>query len=77
MRLEIRFPAELLRSPHLRRVLEAEAQAIGRAAGPGMIVDSQAGSRRARASVRTGTVHAMRRQARYQVLSRALGSRRR
>lgn len=76
MKLELRFPAELLRSPQLRRVLEAQARAIAAAAGPGMVVDSQTGRRRVRSSVRTATRRAVRGQAKDLRLTRALQGRR-
>jgi hypothetical protein len=63
---------ELLRSPEVLADLERRARAIAAAAGPGMVVDSEIGPNRARASVRTGTFAARHAEATRRALSRAL-----
>lgn len=63
---------DLLKSPEVLADLERRAEAIAAAAGEGMEVDSQIGSNRARASVRTATFEAMRAEATERRLTRAL-----
>lgn len=63
---------ELLTSPAVRADLERRARAIAAAAGSGMEVDSEIGRNRARASVRTATNAAMRREATERALTRAI-----
>lgn len=63
----------LLRSPEVRRDLEARARRIASAAGPGMVTDSGITSGgRARAAVYTGTVQAIRNERGRKALTRAI-----
>lgn len=62
----------LLRSGPVQSDLQRRANAIARAAGEGMEVDSGTGPNRARASVRTGTREAMEAEARDRALTRAI-----
>jgi predicted GIY-YIG superfamily endonuclease len=52
--------------------LNRRAKNIAKAAGDGMEVDSDVGPNRARASVRTATPEAMRREAQQKALTRAI-----
>jgi hypothetical protein len=74
-----------LNSPEIRKLLRAEGQYAGvgagllrraknmaKAAGEGMEVDYEVGPNRARASVRTATPEAMRREAQDRALTRAI-----
>ncbi|MFF2621243.1 hypothetical protein [Oerskovia jenensis] len=61
-----------LTDPKVRADLERRAGNIAAAAGPGMEVDSQTYSGRARASVRTTTARARRAEARDRALTRSL-----
>lgn len=63
---------DLLRSSEVQADLERRANKIKAAAGPGHEVDVEVGRNRARASVRTDTVEAMRAEARDHKLTRAL-----
>lgn len=63
---------ELLRSAEVQADLARRARAIAAAAGPGMEVDTEVGSNRARASVRTVTTDARRREATERALTRAI-----
>jgi hypothetical protein len=74
-----------LNSPEIRRMLRGEGQYggvaddlnrrarnIAKAAGEGMEVDTEVGPNRVRASVRTATPEAMRREAQDRALTRAI-----
>lgn len=63
---------KLLKSPEVLADLERRARAVAAIAGDGMEVDSGVGPTRARASVRTASIRAMRREARDRILLRAL-----
>lgn len=63
---------ELLRSPEVKANLEARAQRIAAAAGPGHETDSETGPNRARAAVFTATAEARHAEATTRNLSRAL-----
>ena len=65
---------ELLRSPEVLADLERRARNIASTAGPGHEVDSQTGRNRARASVRTDTINAMRDEATDRRLTRSIDS---
>ena len=62
----------ILTSAAVRKDLEARARRIAAAAGSGMVVDSQVGRKRARASVRTATRRAQYREARSRALTIAI-----
>lgn len=62
----------LLRADGVRRDLERRAGAIAAAAGDGMLVKSDDGRTRARASVVTGTAEAMLAESHDRSLSRSL-----
>lgn len=62
----------LLKSAEVQGDLERRARAIAAAAGPGHDVDSRVGATRARASVRTGSAEARRREAQERALTRAI-----
>lgn len=63
---------EYLRSESVEAMLRAKAEAIAAAAGDGFVAESMIGQNRARASVRTDTVEAMRAEAESHLLSRAI-----
>jgi hypothetical protein len=63
---------EVLRSPGVLAELTARAKRIAAAAGPGMEVDTEVGQNRARASVRTATLDAIKAEAEDRALTRAL-----
>lgn len=65
---------EILRSDGVLADLQARAEAVAAAAGPGHVVDSGVGPHRARASVRTDTFEAMWAEAVDRNLSRAFGA---
>jgi len=67
----------LLRSEAVRADLERRARAIAEAAGEGFEVESQVGSNRARASVRTATAEAREAEATDRALTRAIDAGRR
>lgn len=52
--------------------LERRAKNVAKSAGPGMEADSDVGPNRARASVRTATLEARRREANSRTLTRAV-----
>lgn len=56
----------------VEQLLRGSAGRISAAGGPGMEVDYEVGAKRARASVRTATVDAMKVEAKDRALSRAL-----
>ena len=62
---------DLLRSDAVLRDLERRARQIASAAGPGHEVDAEVGRNRARASVRTDSVAAIRAEATTRNLTRA------
>lgn len=62
----------LLRSTEVRNDLERRARRIAAAAGDGMEAESSIGRNRARASVWTATIEAMRAEADEMALTRAL-----
>lgn len=62
----------VLTGPEVRRDLDRRAKRVAKRAGEGMVTDAQVGRHRARASVRTGTYHAMYREARRRELTAAL-----
>ena len=68
---------ELARSPGMKADLLKRAEAIASAAGDGVVVDSNDWTRRTRASVRTQTYRASRREAKDRTLSRAVDAGRR
>ncbi len=63
---------ELLKSDPVRADLEARAQRVAAAAGPGMVADSQVGATRARAGVITATIEARLAEATRKALTSAL-----
>lgn len=63
---------EILRSPAVLADLEARARRIAAAAGPGHKVDSEVGTKRARAAVITETTEARRAEAKARTLTRAI-----
>jgi tRNA A37 threonylcarbamoyltransferase TsaD len=63
---------ELLKSAPVRALLQAKADRIAAAAGPGMVASSRVGKTRARASVITDTFKAMRAEATDRALTRAI-----
>lgn len=70
--LNVAGVGELLRSPEVLADLERRAQAVASAAGPGMEASAQVGSTRARASVITADLDAMRAEATDRALTRAV-----
>lgn len=64
--------AELLKSPGVQRELERRAQQIANAAGPGMMVRTEIGETRARASVFTATIGARIAESAHRDLTRAI-----
>lgn len=68
---------ELARSPEMKADLVKRAEAIAAAAGDGVVVDTNEWARRTRASVRTLTYRASRREAKNRTLSRAVDAGRR
>lgn len=62
----------LLKSPGVKKDLERRAQAIADRAGPGHVVESEIGPRRARAAVVTASFEARRREAMNRNLTRAI-----
>lgn len=63
---------QLLRSAEVRADLESRARRIADRAGEGFEVDSEAGTKRARASVRTVTYEAILAEAKHRKLTHAL-----
>ena len=63
----------LLKDPGLERHLLAEAEKIAARAGAGFEASSRIGKNRARASVMTRSVHAIRSEAKHGTLSKAAG----
>lgn len=64
----------ILQSARVRADLEARARRMAAVAGPGMEVESETGPNRARASVRTATSAARRREATEKALTRSIGA---
>lgn len=64
--------AELLKSAAVRADLEGRARAIASAAGEGFEADSEVGSKRARASVRTTDFASRKAEAQDRALTRAV-----
>ena len=62
----------ILRSPEVLAELRRRADRVATVAGDGMEADGGVGPRRARASVRTATIQARRREAKSKALTRAL-----
>jgi hypothetical protein len=62
----------ILKSPGVLADLTARANRVASVAGPGHIVDSEIGPNRARASVRTDTFAAAKREAESRNLTRAI-----
>lgn len=63
---------KMLRSPEVQRELARRADAIAKAAGPGMRANVYQGQDRARARVWTGTVEARKAEAEDRALTRAI-----
>ena len=64
--------AALLKSSEVQDDLRRRAEAIAKQAGDGFEVDVRVGANRARASVRTATIEAMRAEAESRTLTQAL-----
>lgn len=62
----------ILQSPKILSDLKSRAGRMAAVAGPGMEVDSEIGPNRARASVRTNTAAARRREATDRALTRSI-----
>ena len=65
---------ELLTSPQVEAELRRRAERVAAEAGPGHVVDSQRGKRRARAAVITANTEAIVAEARTRNLTRALNA---
>lgn len=63
---------ELLKSPEVEADLKRRGEAMANAAGEGFEADSEVGSRRARASVRTATREAAMAEAEDRTLTRSI-----
>lgn len=72
IKLNRRGVRQLLRGAEIQADLRRRAEAIARAAGDGMEVESSVGRNRAHALVRTGTFEAMRAEAKDRKLTRAI-----
>jgi hypothetical protein len=73
LKLNRKAVRDLLKDPELLRHLHSDAERIAARAGDGFKASSMIGRNRARASVITDTVEAMRSEAKYGTLSKAAG----
>lgn len=73
LKLDNRAMRQVMRSPEVRKALQAEAEKIAARAGDGFETETRTSPIRARTYVKPATIQARRRQARDHVLERAVG----